>query len=90
MIKNITLILGTGNYSRRWGYPGHERYEIRNAKVSEASPCYFLIEGEAMVYKGKVSKKLLRKEFFKRKIKKDAGYLTMQDIPNSLQYTLEE
>jgi hypothetical protein len=90
MIKNITLILGTGNYSRRWGYSGHERYEIKNAKVSEASSCYFLIEGEAEVYQGKVSKKFLRKEFIKRKVKKDAGYLTMENIPNAKQFIMED
>jgi hypothetical protein len=90
MIKSVQLIVGCGNYSRKWGYSSHERYLIKNAKVSEASPCYYLIEGEAEVYQGKVSKKFLRKEFFKRKVTKKSSYLTMENVPNAQQFIMEE
>jgi hypothetical protein len=90
MVKKVTLIRGCGNYSRRWGYPSHERLVLRYAKVSEASPCYFIIEGEAEVYKGRVSEILLRKEFIKRKVKKDSEYLTIENVPNAKQFIMED
>jgi hypothetical protein len=90
MIKKVTLIKGCGKYSRKWGYSAHERYLIQKAKITEASPCYYLIEGEAEVYQGKKSERFLRKEIFKETIKKNAYGLLLEDLANSINYTLED
>lgn len=90
MVKKVTLILGAGNYSRKWGYSAHERYVIEAASVTEASPCYYLIEGKAQVYKGRKSKTFLREVNFRQKIKKNAGYLTLEEANTTLDYILNE
>ena len=90
MIKKVTLIRGVGNYSKRFGYSAHERLVIAHAEVSDVSDCYFLISGKALVYKGKKSMTLLREEYFNRKIKKISSWLTLEDVPNSSQFIVEE
>lgn len=90
MIKKVTLVLGAGNYSRKWGYSAHERYVIETAKVTEASPCYYLIEGKARVYKGVKSKTFLREDYVKQKIKKKAGYLTIEEANTTLDYIVND
>jgi len=53
MLAKVEIIFGLRR-SRR-GFSSHERYVFDFATVTEASPCYYWIEGEAIIYKGKKS-----------------------------------
>lgn len=96
MIKKVTIVKG---YEARCGFRGldseyriREKFVIENARVTNFSDSYYLIEGKAKFYKGNLQ--IFQGEIdFKRKVSKflrKPSSLTIEEIPNAKQFIMED
>jgi hypothetical protein len=81
MYRKVTFVEGCGSHSKKWGYSRHYVFEC--AEVTEDKN-FWIVKGEASIFKGEISKTFLRKEYVT--IRKRKENVTLEILNNALVY----